>query len=202
MGRQIGFNREETLRKILFLFWDHGYANTSLETICKKTKLTKPSLYNSFGNKEELFLACLKNYKEQMEEHLNSYPKGIDFIYKFFSNLIKESKGQSNNNRPKSCFIMNSFSEFMSHAPSDLKKILTNESWEMLEQFFKKSIKIAKKDGDLSKDANTSHLAKWLITQVYAFRGWSSEQNHKYSDEIYAQVIREMKRYEITKTKP
>jgi TetR/AcrR family transcriptional repressor of nem operon len=44
------------------LFWRYGYAGTSLEQIDEATGLGRGSLYNAFGDKRSLFLACLDHY--------------------------------------------------------------------------------------------------------------------------------------------
>lgn len=44
------------------LFWRYGYAGTSLDQVDEATGLGRGSLYNAFGDKHGLFLACLDHY--------------------------------------------------------------------------------------------------------------------------------------------
>ncbi|WP_329251173.1 TetR/AcrR family transcriptional regulator [Streptomyces sp. NBC_01478] len=43
-------------------FWRAGYADTSLDDLCRVTGLNRSSLYSSFGDKESLYLRCLDRY--------------------------------------------------------------------------------------------------------------------------------------------
>ncbi|WP_051323866.1 TetR/AcrR family transcriptional regulator [Candidatus Solirubrobacter pratensis] len=42
------------------LFAERGYAEVTMDEVAAEVGVTKPLLYNYFGNKERLFLACMK----------------------------------------------------------------------------------------------------------------------------------------------
>jgi AcrR family transcriptional regulator len=44
------------------VFWTRGYAATSLDDLCAAAKVNRPSLYNAFGDKAEVFKAVLDTY--------------------------------------------------------------------------------------------------------------------------------------------
>lgn len=44
------------------VFWNKGYAATSLDDLCAAAALNRPSLYNAFGDKAQVFLAVLESY--------------------------------------------------------------------------------------------------------------------------------------------
>lgn len=62
MARPVKFYREQVLEKVMLLFWERGFAGTSLNDILNATGLRKGSLYRSFGNKEKLFNLSLQRY--------------------------------------------------------------------------------------------------------------------------------------------
>lgn len=188
MGRSIEFNKEQLLRKnIMPLFWQQGFSGTSVDDICKESGLTKPSLYNSFGNKEDVFVASLNLYKTFMQKKLNSLPQDERFIKCFFKGILNEPVIDSK--IPSGCFIMNSFTEFSNLPNTDIKKSTTEESWKMLESYFKNSIVKAKNEKRISKNTNPNKIAKWLMTQVYALRGWSKYSSNSHCKEIYNEVM-------------
>jgi TetR/AcrR family transcriptional repressor of nem operon len=43
-------------------FWKHGYGATSIDDLVRETGTSRHALYQSFGGKRELFLACLDAY--------------------------------------------------------------------------------------------------------------------------------------------
>ncbi|WP_419806724.1 TetR/AcrR family transcriptional regulator [Terriglobus sp.] len=62
VGRPLSFNKEEVLEKAMLQFWRTGYETTSVSDLTKAMGITAPSLYAAFGDKENLFLACLRRY--------------------------------------------------------------------------------------------------------------------------------------------
>jgi AcrR family transcriptional regulator len=51
---------EQTLEAAHELFAERGYAAVTMEEIAAAVGVTKPLLYNYFGNKERLYVACLE----------------------------------------------------------------------------------------------------------------------------------------------
>ena len=44
------------------LFWEHGYEATSVADLTRRMKITPPSLYAAFGDKQRLFLEAVHRY--------------------------------------------------------------------------------------------------------------------------------------------
>lgn len=59
-GRPRGFDADEVLEKARAVFWNLGYAATSVDDIARATGLNRPSLYAAFGDKHALYLAALR----------------------------------------------------------------------------------------------------------------------------------------------
>src|SRR3954451_2551368 len=51
---------EQTLRAARELFAERGYAAVTMDEIAAAIGVTKPLLYNYFGNKERLYIACME----------------------------------------------------------------------------------------------------------------------------------------------
>lgn len=63
MNRPREFQEDEVLDRALAAFWRLGYDGCSISQLVKSTGLQRQSLYNSFGDKDELFLAVLRRYE-------------------------------------------------------------------------------------------------------------------------------------------
>ena len=61
-GRPRAFDEAELIRQAQRLFWEAGYAATSLGDVVARTGVHKPSLYAAFTNKHGLFLKTLDLY--------------------------------------------------------------------------------------------------------------------------------------------
>jgi len=55
-----GDRMEQTLGVAHALFAERGYAAVTMDEVAAEVGVTKPLLYNYFGNKERLYIACMK----------------------------------------------------------------------------------------------------------------------------------------------
>ena len=69
-GRPPAFDRDEVLTRLLFLFWEKGYDGTSQADMIERAGISSSSLYNTFGNKPEIFEAVAERYNEMMRANL------------------------------------------------------------------------------------------------------------------------------------
>ncbi|QVQ49990.1 TetR/AcrR family transcriptional regulator [Spiractinospora alimapuensis] len=61
-GRPRQFDRRAALRTAMLLFWEHGYAGTSMSMLTASMGITSTSLYAAFGSKDELFREAIRLY--------------------------------------------------------------------------------------------------------------------------------------------
>lgn len=64
MARPREFNIDEVLEQAMQMFWSKGYEATSMHDLTGTMGLSKSSLYDTFGNKHELFLSAVGRYNE------------------------------------------------------------------------------------------------------------------------------------------
>jgi AcrR family transcriptional regulator len=64
-GRPREFDTDEALASALRVFWTKGYEGASLSDLTEAMRITRPSLYAAFGNKEELFKQALDLYESE-----------------------------------------------------------------------------------------------------------------------------------------
>lgn len=84
--RPLEFNPQEVLQKIMVLFLKKGYLELTYEEIEIETGIKKPSLYNYFGSKKELFFHAIQLYHDQMitnARHVLTQGRGVDDIFEF-----------------------------------------------------------------------------------------------------------------------
>jgi AcrR family transcriptional regulator len=111
MGRRKLFTREDVLNKTIPVFWKHGLAETSVQDLEQATGVRKSGLYAEFKDKEDLFVASMRQYFDMLRARgaLTKQPWGWDNVEGFLK-VCYGSWGQ------KGCFSVNSMREFATKA--------------------------------------------------------------------------------------
>ena len=65
-GRPKTLDREQTITVAMQTYWSEDVDSISLNEICRRAKISKPSLYREFGNEDGLMKAVLIAYQKQM----------------------------------------------------------------------------------------------------------------------------------------
>lgn len=63
-GRPRAYDPEQALTTARDVFWQLGYAGSSLDDLSAATGMNRPSLYAAFGDKHALYLQTLERYTE------------------------------------------------------------------------------------------------------------------------------------------
>lgn len=112
MARLREFDKEKALDAAMQLFWEKGYAATSLSDLTAKMEIQRPSLYAAFGDKEGLFEAALRRYTNlhaaSIRTKLQKEQSVKEAIRIFFENMVEEEYKKESN---KGCFCINTMVE-------------------------------------------------------------------------------------------
>ena len=57
------FNEDETLDRAITVFWERGYAATSMQDLAQATGVLRGSLYHAYGDKQAVFLRVFERYR-------------------------------------------------------------------------------------------------------------------------------------------
>jgi AcrR family transcriptional regulator len=121
MGRRKLFTREDVLNKTIPVFWKHGLAETSVQDLEQATGVRKSGLYAEFKDKEDLFVASIRQYFHMLTTRgtLAKQPLGLDNVEGFLK-VCYGSWGQ------KGCFSVNSMREFADLPPKARQIMIAN----------------------------------------------------------------------------
>jgi TetR/AcrR family transcriptional repressor of nem operon len=169
MARPREFDETAALDAAIECFWRRGYVATSLRDLTAAMGLTAPSLYNAFGDKEELFALALERYLDRntrgrlrrLEQTLA--PKAA--IARFFAEIVERSV---NDRERKGCFLVNSALEIAPHH-AQCRAVIAKQFAE-IEGFFARCILAAQAEGTVPLHLDASDVAKLLLGVLLGVR--------------------------------
>lgn len=95
------------------LFWEKGFSAVSLPELEERTGLSRSSLYNSFGSKQEIFDQALERYRraagDEMCRPLEAGDRGLDDLFEFLDAVAGQCSSQAG---VSGCLLVNSMVEF------------------------------------------------------------------------------------------
>lgn len=165
MARLREFDEEKALDAAMQLFWEKGYATTSLSDLTARMEIQKPSLYSAFGDKEGLFEAALRRYTNlhaaRIRTKLQNEQSVKEAIRIFFENMVEEEYKKEFS---KGCFCINTMVELAPH--NEKFEVLTREHQMYLAVIFQELIMKGIRSGELQSDLNAKALAQTLVTSL------------------------------------
>lgn len=105
-GRPRVLDREVGLGVAARLFWQHGYEGTSIADLTEAMGITPPSLYATFGSKEELYQQalqyCIERESRRRSEALEGGMPAYDAIAFY---LYDVARGVTDPAKPRGCIV-------------------------------------------------------------------------------------------------
>jgi TetR/AcrR family transcriptional repressor of nem operon len=115
MGRRREFDDMTVVRAARDVFWERGYASTSLADLQKATGLSRSSLYETYGSKRGLFDRVARNYLDEiigpLLEPLETDGAGRDEIVAYFHALSQFLRGSPRKVATRGCLMLNTAME-------------------------------------------------------------------------------------------
>ena len=169
MGRTRGFDEQDILQKATEIFWRNGFNGTSISDLIDATGLAKASLYNAFGNKEDLFLTVLKFYIDQRNVHLikplDSVNPGRKALELYFDAV---SKATIENKQTPGCLLVNTAAEQGIHDPK--MRSIVDQGMTDAENFLKRTVARGVEDGSIDSSTDPEISGLCLINLVLGIR--------------------------------
>ena len=159
------FNEAEVVEKAMRAFWENGYAATSLADLVERTGIGRGSLYSTFRDKHELFLASLRMYDERMrrsklQELESSHPprEAIRQLLLAFTANVNKRGGNHG------CFLTNTALELSTRDPEAAAIVAASQ--QEIEEFFARSIRRGQSDGDIGTSVDAADTARGLLATL------------------------------------
>ena len=159
VGRPREFDEEAVLESAMEAFWRKGYEATSLADLCDCTGLHKGSLYQTFGDKHQLFMDSLRQYAEgqflEVASAAFESASPLENIRAVIGKIAERAGGE------KGCMMVNTMVELAPHDPQ-VKAALQGIGEKRL-RFMTDLIAKAQQAGEIRQGQDPYKLARQLM---------------------------------------
>jgi AcrR family transcriptional regulator len=162
MGRHREFDIDEALAAALDLFWRKGFEGTSLTDLTEAMGITRPSLYATFGNKEQLFHKALERYQSTCLTFADQALAHPDARIAIETLLFGCADAQTDEVHPPGCLVTNGALVCSEGAESVRQRLIANRVER--EQVLRERLERAAADKQLPSDADPAVLAHFFTT--------------------------------------
>jgi TetR/AcrR family transcriptional regulator, transcriptional repressor for nem operon len=170
MPRNKAFQEENVLERAMQVFWKKGYNATSMEDLVTGMGINRASLYDTFGDKKQLYLAVLKYYQTQSNKDARAVmaknapsPKGQ--LTALLAFLVE---GALEMDEPRGCLLANATSE-MALLDPDICQLVTNNV-HAFEATFEKLVREGQAIGEIKTATPPQYIATFLSNFLYGVR--------------------------------
>ncbi|WP_415327666.1 TetR/AcrR family transcriptional regulator [Chryseobacterium sp. MMS23-Vi53] len=190
MARNKEFNEDQVLDKAIEIFWHKGYNGTSAQDLVTHLGLSRSSLYDTFGDKQKLFVSSLKKYQKQSQDQIIALFEASENIKETLHNIFKQAVTESLENRiTKGCFMVNTSIELAMHDP-EIAKIVQNNT-RIMEDIFTKALQRGQDLGQISKNMDAKTLARFIFNNYSGIRvlARTGESDKQIYDDIVKAIL-------------
>jgi TetR/AcrR family transcriptional repressor of nem operon len=161
MARVKEFDRATALQAAIVAFASHGYEGTSTDELLDAMKIGRQSMYDTFGDKRQLYLLALRQYNSDsvaamlaLLEQAESPLEGIEAVLLDFAHNPRRRLGKS------SCLGVSSICEFGRTDPEIAA--INDEFGKVLEKAFERQVRAAIAASEADSALNARDVARYL----------------------------------------
>lgn len=164
-GRPRRLDREVGLEVAARLFWQHGYEGTSIADLTQAMGVTPPSLYATFGSKENLYQQALDhNAASQTRLRAAALQAEIPAYEALAFYLNDVAQGISNPQNPRGCMVSTAVLQHAAENTAVAEAVAARR--EISIQCVKARFDRAISEGELPADTDTDTLARFYSAVV------------------------------------
>ncbi len=169
MPRPKAFDPEAALDRAVDLFWQRGYEAVSVQDLVDHLGISRSSLYQTFGDKQALWLAALDRYRMQSEGEARLLSEAetapLAAIHRYFQSV---ADGTAADAECRGCLLANATVE---RAASDADTARRAEAaLAGLQHAFEQALTRAQQKGEWPLDRDARAVGRFLANALYGLR--------------------------------
>ncbi|WP_353167560.1 TetR/AcrR family transcriptional regulator [Acinetobacter sp.] len=162
------FEPDEIADAAMQVFWQKGYAATSVQDLVDGTGLSRSSLYNTFENKHTLYQEALKRYQAITTANIQRLTGDASVQERIRQLLLSILDDELKDPQQKGCMVANAALELAAHDQNVAQHVRQN--FQRLQQALMQLIVYGQLSGEISSDRNPEALAYFLVNTIQGMR--------------------------------
>jgi TetR/AcrR family transcriptional repressor of nem operon len=166
MARNVEFDEQLAVSKAMDVFWRKGYNGTTMRDLTEAMGINSSSLYNTIGDKHELFIRSIKHYTESRMraavKQLEPIKSPIKAIEKFIQSSVYVIT-----NEPNSCLAIKTTFE-VATTDEQVQKVIKADN-DFTYNLLNTLVKSAIEKGEIKISQDAAMLTDYIINH---FSGW------------------------------
>jgi AcrR family transcriptional regulator len=167
-GRPRAFDPEKALHEARDVFWDAGYAASSLDELSAAMAMNRPSVYAAFGDKEALYLQTLEGYRDDgaaaMRAALDPRKPLAEGLREMYAGALELYF--SNTPAPRGCFLIGTAAT--EAVRNEKVRATYRGSLALFDSLLEERFRLAKKTGEIDAGSDPAILAKLADSIMFA----------------------------------
>jgi TetR/AcrR family transcriptional regulator, transcriptional repressor for nem operon len=168
MARTKEFDPDVALEIAVEVFWRLGYEHTSLDTLMREMRISKQSLYDTFGDKRSIYFRAMSHYRDKTNASLRNLFATEKSVRKGFAKLFQSIVRESKARHERGCLLMNAN---LSRAVDDVEvRNFLRDNQKDVERIFRAAFVEAKKRGEIRPEKNPITLSRFFVATIQGMR--------------------------------
>ena len=165
MARTKDFDEDVVLAKAIKLFWQKGYNGTSMQDLVEGLGISRSSIYDTFGDKHQLYLKALCTYRQtqvKVRDQILNAPVPAKAAIRQLMDLTIDQ--MIRDKQHKGCFLINSAVETAPH-DKEISAVVCENDQELQNAFYE-VVKRGQTNGEIASKQDPRALARFLFNNI------------------------------------
>ncbi len=162
------FEPDEVADSAMQVFWQRGYAATSIQDLVEGTGLSRSSLYNAFESKNGLYQQALRRYHQLTQANvdlLSQSEPAAALVRQLLMRIVEDEMGDP---RQRGCLVANATLELAAQDPA--VAALVSQNFLRLENALEQLLIRGQQEGTLAPDKKPRALARFIVNTIQGMR--------------------------------
>lgn len=162
------FEPDDVADAAMHVFWQRGFAATSVQDLVEGTGLSRSSLYGTFENKQGLYQQALRRYQAVTTanvELLSNSGSPKDLIRQLLMRIVEDELGDP---QRRGCLVANATLELAGHDEAIAELVAHN--FQRLQKALEKLIQRGQQSGEVDAQKNARALARFFVNTMQGLR--------------------------------